>query len=103
MNYLVKSQQYQRLLYFVDEYNDFSSLMQHTAILAKELPEATISLYEAKVENYLHNHIGEQSHKFITDLFLFLNKQQLTKITNRLGMMIDLKFPERNRLEELIK
>jgi hypothetical protein len=103
MNYLVKSNQFQSLLDFIAQTKNVNYLMQHTQILAKELPEATTLLYETMIENYLIEHIGEKSHNFINDVFLFLNKLQLSRITNRLGMMIDIKFPERNRLEEAIK
>jgi hypothetical protein len=102
MNFLVKSEQFKELLDYIASKYDLNFLIQHSQVLAKELPDDTSDLYETLVENYLNIHIGESSHKYIQDLFSHLNKLRLLKIINRLGLMIEMKFPDRQGLEKIL-
>jgi hypothetical protein len=97
LQYLYKSESFDELLKFHEEKKDFKFLMIYDAVLLKHFPSELTSLYEAMVEDYLDKHVGEQSHQFINDLFIHLNKIKATKIVNKIGLMIEMKFPHRSK------
>ena len=102
-HYLYKSNQEDLLLAFLQDKRDFRLLMQFDEVLFKDFPGQITSLYESMVEDYLNMHVGQHAMVFIDELFAHFNKIKASKITNKLGIMIEMKFPHRSRLGEMIK
>jgi hypothetical protein len=103
MNYLVKINDVATLLQFIKEENNMSFLILHGQLIYKQLPDEATTAYESILESYLNTHIGENTHKFIAEVFAHLNKIGASKVINKLGLMIDLKFSHRAKLEGIIK
>ncbi len=103
MQYLLKTEMYKELMQFLEEKKDFRYLMQYDEVLVKNFQDDIIALYEKMVEDFLNKHVGDQSHQFIDELFAHLNKIKSTKVVNKIGMLIEMKFPHRSRLDDHIK
>lgn len=103
MQYLLKTSMLEDLMAFLEDKKDFRYLMQYDDVLLKVHPDKVISLYETMVEDFLNKHVGEQSLQFIDELIIHLNKIKATKVVNRIGMLIEMKFPHRSRLDEKFK
>jgi hypothetical protein len=103
MQYLLKTNMLPELMEFLEDKKDFRYLMQYDEILLKLHPDKVISLYETMVEDFLNKHVGEQSLQFIDELIIHLNKIKATKVVNRIGMLIEMKFPHRSRLDDKFK
>ncbi|MBK8699973.1 MAG: hypothetical protein IPN29_10760 [Saprospiraceae bacterium] len=66
-------------------------------------PAEITDLYEEMTESFLTKHIGKNSYVFMDELFAHLNQIKAVRIVNKLGMMIEMKFPHRSRLEDHLK
>ncbi len=100
INYLYKVEAYEDLLSFLQEKKDFRFLMQYDEVLLKLYSDDITKLYEIMVEEFLTQHVGMQSHTFIDELFIHFNKIKAQKLANKIGLMIELKFPHRTRLDD---
>lgn len=103
MQYLYRMNKIDVLFDFLETKKDFRYTMIYDSELYKKNPEKLSGLYEEMLEIYLNQHVGEHSHVFIDELFAHLNKIKAVKVVNKLGLLIEMKFPHRTRLNELAK
>lgn len=99
--FLAKTGQLETLMNDLEERKDFRMLMQFDHYLVATHQEALSALYEIMLEEYLNNHIGTHSQVFITEVFDHLNKIKASKVTKKLGLLIDMKFSHRVGLTDL--
>lgn len=99
--FLAKTNQLEMLMAELSDKKDFRMLMQYDHYFIESLQENLASLYETMMEDYLNNHIGTHSQVFISEIFDHLNKIKATKVSKKLGLLIDMKFSHRVGLTDI--
>lgn len=100
--YLFRSQQDDALMDWMIEKSDFRLLMTVDEHLFKLFPGKVTDLYENMTEAYLNQHIGQHAYVFIDELLQHLNKIKAGKVANKIALLIEMKFPHRSRMSDLI-
>jgi hypothetical protein len=81
---------------------DFRMVMMLDEYLYPRFPEELTQLYEHMAEDFLNQHIGQHAYVFIDELLQHLNKIKAGKIANKIAVMIEMKFPHRSRMSNLV-
>lgn len=100
--FLFRSRQDEPLMEWLKIQKDFRMVMMMDEYLYPKFPEELTRLYEAMAEDFLNQHIGRHAYVFMDELLQHLNKIKAGKIANKLALLIEMKFPHRSRMSDLV-
>lgn len=91
------------LIELLEKLEDFRYLMTYDKVLYQKYSDRLSILYEKMVESYLDTHVGSVSNTFIDELISHFQKEKMTKLINKVVLLIEMKFPHRSRLINIFK
>lgn len=100
--YLLRSRQDDNLMAWMEQQRDFRMLMSVDDYLFPIFSGKITDLYESMAEEFLSKHIGQHAYVFIEELMQHLNKIKAGKVANKIALLIEMKFPHRSRMSDLI-
>ncbi|HMS99973.1 MAG TPA: hypothetical protein PKA12_14565 [Saprospiraceae bacterium] len=100
--YLFRSRQDEPLMEWLKSQRDFRMVMMMDEYLYPRFPEELTRLYEMMSEDFLNQHIGRHAYVFMDELLQHLNKIKAGKIANKIALLIEMKFPHRSRMSDLV-
>lgn len=103
LNFYLRAELMDDLMEMLEKLEDFRYLMSYDKILYQKYSERLAILYEKMVESYLNTHVGSVSNTFIDELISHFQKAKMTKVINKVVLLIEMKFPHRSRLVNIYK
>ncbi|MBK7007278.1 MAG: hypothetical protein IPH36_00775 [Saprospiraceae bacterium] len=100
--FLFRSRQDEPLMEWLKTQRDFRMVMMMDEYLYPRFPEELTRLYELMAEDFLNQHIGRHAYVFMDELLQHLNKIKAGKIANKIALLIEMKFPHRSRMSDLV-